>query len=125
MTILFLFIRDKFGPITFVNFLKGKYLRPKCEECILMFMDLKSSTTIAQRLGEERYFNFLNHTFSIATPGILATIGEIYQYVGDEIVISWLTQNGVNRSHCIRCFYNMPALRKEKAAYFKNIPNKV
>ncbi|NRB84077.1 MAG: adenylate/guanylate cyclase domain-containing protein [Winogradskyella sp.] len=118
MTILFLFIRDKFGPITFVNFLKGKYLRPKREERIFMFMDLKSSTTIAERLGEERYFNFLNDTFSIATPGILATKGEIYQYVGDEIVISWLTQNGVNRAHCIRCFYNMTALLKEKAAYF-------
>ena len=121
MTILFLLIRDKFGPITFVNFLKGKYLRPKREERIFMFMDLKSSTTIAERLGEERYFNFLNDTFSIATPGILATKGEIYQYVGDEIVISWLTPNGVNRAQCIRCFYNMTALLKEKSAYFNKI----
>lgn len=118
MTILFLFIRDKFGPITFVNFLKGKYLRPKREERIFMFMDLKSSTTIAERLGEERYFNFLNDTFSIATPGILATQGEIYQYVGDEIVITWLTQNGVNRAHCISCFYKITALLKDKSNYF-------
>jgi len=118
MTILFLFIRDKFGPITFVNFLKGKYLRPKREERIFMFMDLKSSTTIAERLGEERYFNFLNDTFSIATPAILATQGEIYQYVGDEIVITWLTQNGVNRAHCISCFYKMTALLKDKSNYF-------
>ncbi|PQJ16644.1 hypothetical protein BST99_13790 [Aureicoccus marinus] len=95
LTILFLFIRDKFGPIPFVNFLKGKYLRPKREERIFMFMDLKSSTAIAERLGEERYFNFLNDTFSIATPGILVTQGEIYQYVGDEIVISWLINNGL------------------------------
>ena len=58
MTILFLFIRDKFGPVEFVNFLKGKYLRPKREERIFMFTDLKSSTAIAERLGEERYFNF-------------------------------------------------------------------
>ncbi|WP_462248902.1 adenylate/guanylate cyclase domain-containing protein [Ekhidna sp.] len=118
MTILFLFIRDKFGPITFVNFLKGRYLRPKREERIFMFMDLKSSTAIAERLGEERYFNFLNDTFSIATPGILVTQGEIYQYVGDEIVITWLTQNGVNKAHCIRCFYKMTALLKDKSNYF-------
>ena len=118
LTILFLLIRDKFGPITFVNFLKGKYLRPKREERIFMFMDLKSSTAIAERLGEEQYFNFLNDTFSIATPGILLTQGEIYQYVGDEIVISWLIKNGVNRANCIRCFYNMTALLKEKSAYF-------
>ena len=118
MTILFLFIRDKFGPITFVNFLKGKYLRPKREERIFMFMDLKSSTAIAERLGEERYFNFLNDTFSFATPGILATNGEIYQYVGDEIVISWLTKNGVHRANCINCYYKMVALLNDKSDYF-------
>lgn len=118
LTIIFLFIRDKFGPITFVNFLKGKYLRPKREERVFMFMDLKSSTTIAERLGEERYFNFLNDTFSIATPGILNTKGEIYQYVGDEIVISWLTKNGINRANCINCYYKMTALLKDKSDYF-------
>ena len=118
LTILFLFIRDKFGPITFVNFLKGKYLRPKREERIFMFMDLKSSTAIAERLGEERYFNFLNDTFRIATPGILVTQGEIYQYVGDEIVISWLIKNGVNRANCIRCYYEIIQLLEDKSVYF-------
>lgn len=118
LTILFLFIRDKFGPITFINFLKGKYLRPKREERIFMFMDLKSSTAIAERLGEERYFNFLNDTFSIATPGILITQGEIYQYVGDEIVISWLVKNGVNRANCIRCYYEIIKLLEDKSVYF-------
>ncbi|MFK2820139.1 adenylate/guanylate cyclase domain-containing protein [Flavobacteriaceae sp. LMIT009] len=118
LTILFLFIRDKFGPITFVNFLKGKYLRPKREERIFMFMDLKSSTAIAERLGEERYFNFLNDTFRIATPGILVTQGEIYQYVGDEIVISWLIKNGVNRANCIRCYYEIIELLEDKSVYF-------
>lgn len=119
LTILFLFIRDKFGPIPFVNFLKGKYLRPKREERIFMFMDLKSSTAIAERLGEERYFNFLNDTFSIATPGILVTQGEIYQYVGDEIVISWLINNGVNRANCIRCYYEIIELLEDKSVYFE------
>lgn len=118
LTILFLFIRDKFGPITFINFLKGKYLRPKREERIFMFMDLKSSTAIAERLGEERYFNFLNDTFRIATPGILVTQGEIYQYVGDEIVISWLIKNGVNRANCIRCYYEIIELLEDKSVYF-------
>ena len=118
LTILFLLIRDKFGPITFVNFLKGKYLRPKREERIFMFMDLKSSTTIAEKLGEELYFNFLNDTFSIATPGILVTQGEIYQYVGDEIVISWITKNGINKANCINCYYKMVTMLKDKSDYF-------
>lgn len=118
--ILFLSIRDKFGPITFVNFLKGKYHKPKREERIFMFMDLKSSTTIAERLGEEQYFKFLNDTFSIATPAILLTEGEIYQYVGDEIVISWITRKGINKVNCINCYYKVMKLLAEKAEYFEH-----
>lgn len=118
LTIFILLIRDTFGPIHFVNFLKGKYLRPKREERIFMFMDLKASTTIAEKLGEEQYFNFLNDTFSIATPGILLTKGEIYQYVGDEIVISWSTKKGLQNANCIRCYLEMVALLKAKAEYF-------
>jgi adenylate cyclase len=81
-------------------------------------MDLKSSTTIAEKLGEELYFNFLNDTFSIATPGILVTQGEIYQYVGDEIVISWITKNGINKANCINCYYKMVTMLKDKSDYF-------
>ena len=84
-----------------------------------MFIDLKSSTTIAERLGEERYFNFLNDTFSISTPGIMNTQGEIYQYVGDEIVVSWITKIGVNRANCINCYYEMTTLLREKSEYFE------
>ena len=119
LAILFLLIRDKFGPNTFINFLKGKYLIPKREERIFMFMDLKSSTSIAEKLGEERYFNFLNDTYSIATPGILLTQGEIYQYVGDEIVISWMTKKGITRANCINCYYEMIALLSEKSDFFE------
>ena len=119
LTILFLFIRDKFGPVEFVNVLKGKYLRPKREERIFMFMDLKSSTAIAERLGEELYFNFLNDTFSMATPGILETKGEIYQYVGDEIVVSWILKNGLSKANCINCFYKMTSLLDDKFDYFE------
>ncbi len=118
LTIFLLLIRDAFGPIRFVNFLKGKYLRPKREERIFMFMDLKASTTIAEKLGEEQYFNFLNDTFSIATPGILFTKGEIYQYVGDEIVISWSTKKGLQSANCIKCYLEMTELLKKKSEYF-------
>lgn len=44
-TLLILQVNDKYGPGTFTAFLMGKYFRPKREERIFMFLDLRSSTT--------------------------------------------------------------------------------
>lgn len=120
LTMAVLLVRDKFGPGVFSAFIRGKYFRPKREERIFMFMDLKSSTTIAEKLGEEKYFNFLNDTFKTATPGILATKGEIYQYVGDEVVVSWPIKAGIHNANCIQCFYEMTKLLEERSSYFQN-----
>ena len=38
------------------------------------------------------------------TDAILETAGEIYQYVGDEIVVSWTEEKGLAHNNCIRCF---------------------
>jgi len=69
-----------------------------------MFLDLKSSTTIAEKIGEEKYFGLLNDLIKTITPEILNHKGEIYQYVGDEIVISWKKENGFKNANCINCF---------------------
>ena len=119
LTMAILLIRDKLGSGVFLDYFRGRYFRPRKEERIFMFMDLKSSTTIAEKLGEDKYFNFLNDTFKTATPGILATKGEIYQYVGDEIVVSWRFTDGVKNAQCIRCFYEMTDLLAQRASYFE------
>ena len=103
----------------FWGFLSGRYFRPKREERIFMFIDLKSSTTIAERLGEEQYFNFLNDTFTVATPGILARQGEIYKYVGDEIIVSWKKHAGLANANCIKCYFDVAGLLKSQSEYFQ------
>ena len=69
-----------------------------------MFMDMRSSTTIAEKIGNEKYFNLLNDLFSDITDTIINNEGEIYQYVGDEIVISWSMKKGIRNANCLRCF---------------------
>ena len=100
-TLIMLMVNDKYGPGVFVDFLLGKYFKPRREERIFMFLDLRSSTTIAERLGEEKYFSFIKDVFKDATPSILDSRGEIYQYVGDEIVISWKMENGQKNANFI------------------------
>ncbi|HMQ64345.1 MAG TPA: adenylate/guanylate cyclase domain-containing protein [Flavilitoribacter sp.] len=118
-TLIVLLVNDKYGPGVFKDFLLGKYFHPKREERIFMFLDLRSSTTIAERLGEQRYFNFIKDVFRHSTPAIQYSKGEIYQYVGDEIVISWKTGTGTENANCIRCFFEIQRILKEKAGYYQ------
>ncbi len=112
-------INDKYGPGVFRAFLLGKYYHPKREERIFMFLDLRSSTTIAEKLGEEKYFNFLKEIYEIITPSIIYSKGEIYQYVGDEIVISWKTQQGIKDSNCINCFFEVQKTLQQHIPHFE------
>ena len=120
-TLIVLQINDKYGPGIFKSFLLGKYFKPIREERIFMFLDLRSSTSIAEKLGETRYFNFIKQTFQDITPAILKNKGEIYQYVGDEVVISWRMEKGIENINCINCFFDVQqSLHEKKAFYIDN-----
>jgi adenylate cyclase len=43
-----------------------------------MFLDLRSATRIAEKITNERYFDFLNNLFSDITGTIINNKGEIY-----------------------------------------------
>lgn len=117
-TLVILQVNDKYGPGVFTSFLLGRYFHPKREERIFMFLDLRSSTSIAEKLGEARYFNFIKEVFENVTPSILNARGEIYQYVGDEIVISWKTQKGAENANCIRYFLNIQHSLNRRADHY-------
>jgi len=118
-TLIALQVGDKYGPGVFGSFLLGKYFKPKREERIFMFLDLRSSTSIAERLGEVRYFNFIKDVFKDVTPAILYSKGEIYQYVGDEVVVSWKMENGIEQANCINCFFKVQSALLKRNDYYK------
>jgi adenylate cyclase len=107
-TLITLFINDKYGPGVFLKFLSGRYFEPKSEERIFMFLDLKGSTRIAEII------------FKDITPVLLATKAEVYQYVGDEVVLSWSLKNGTQNLNCIQCFQNISKLLKESKAIYES-----
>lgn len=118
LTLVMLNVNEKYGPGVFGKLLIGRYHRPREEERIFMFVDIRSSTTIAERMGHIRFFNLLNDFYRDITNAIIYTSGEIYQYVGDEVVISWTMKNGVTNANCIRCFYGMQeAIQKSSPFY--------
>ncbi len=82
----------------------GRYHKPNRENRIFMFLDMKSSTTIAEDLGHEKYFHLLKAYYRDMTNAIVETSGEVYQYVGDEIVVTWTEKAGLYNNNCIECF---------------------
>jgi adenylate cyclase len=98
-------VSDNLGQGVLINFLVGKYHKPREEERIFMFLDMKSSTTIAEKLGHVNFYKLLNAYYADITDAVLQTSGEIYQYVGDEIVVSWQLRKGLQNNNCLRCFF--------------------
>jgi adenylate cyclase len=89
------------------NFITGKYSKPSETERIFLFLDLKSSTAIAEKLGNIKYSNFLIDYYYDITEAILNADAEIYQYVGDEIVLTWPFEKGIENASCVNCFFDI------------------
>ena len=115
LTIVTLHVNDKYGPGVLGKLILGRYHSPREEERIFMFVDMKSSTTIAEKLGHIHFFDLLNDFFRDITNAIIYTSGEVYQYVGDEVVISWTMKKGTKKANCIRCFYGMQEAVHQRA----------
>jgi len=100
-------VSDNLGQGVLKNFLIGRYHQSREEARIFMFLDMKSSTTIAEKLGHIRYYQLLNEFFADITEAIIQTSGQIYQYVGDEVVVSWKLKDGLKDNNCLRCFFTI------------------
>lgn len=118
-TVVSLQVHEKYGPGVLRKMLLGRYHQPREEERIFMFVDIKSSTTIAEQLGHVRFFNLLNDFFRDITNPVLYTSGEVYQYVGDEVILSWTMEKGLHKANCIRCFFSMQEAVSRRAHRYR------
>ncbi|MCB9288875.1 MAG: adenylate/guanylate cyclase domain-containing protein [Lewinellaceae bacterium] len=112
-------ISEYIGHGILLNFFTGKYHRPIEEERIFMFLDMRSSTTIAEQLGHVRYFEMLKEYYATLSDAIVAHSGEVYQYVGDEVIVSWPFETGILDNNCIRCFFAMKEALAKRAGWFR------
>jgi len=120
ITQLFIEMSEKYSPGVFADILTGKYIKPKIEKRIVMFLDLKDSTPIAESLGHQNYFLFIRDFIHFISIAIMEHDARIYQYVGDEIVASWLYSEE-NAGKAIKAVIEArKALQKQSETFRRN-----
>jgi class 3 adenylate cyclase len=107
IAILVVQLEELMGRRMFLGFLLGRYERPQAQERIVLSMDLVGSTALAERLGDLRYFRFLNTTYSLMTDALLRNEGEVHKYVGDEVIITWTMMDGLREHNCLDLFFDV------------------
>ncbi len=106
------------GKRVLINLMMGKYHFPREEKRIFMFLDLKSSTTHAERLGHIQFSKLIQDCFSDLTNAVRKHDVEIYQYVGDEVILTWTIEDGIRNKNCIMVFFEFQRELKSKSTYY-------
>jgi adenylate cyclase len=111
-------MNQKFGPGVLIPMLFGKYKNPREEERIFMFMDLKSSTSHAEKLGHLKYSALIRDSFMDINQILTRHNAEVYQYVGDEIVVSWPVSEGMRGLACVEFYFSAQEQFNERYEYY-------
>ena len=98
----------------------GRYRRPREEERVFLFMDLRGSTPIAEELGHRRYSELLQECFRDLTSVVLRHDAAVYQYVGDEVVMTWSCSNpALERSSAVEAFFAYQRVLQRKSDMYE------
>ncbi|MBC7000811.1 adenylate/guanylate cyclase domain-containing protein [Cytophaga sp. FL35] len=117
---LYFQIARKFGSTNLFDIIMGTYFRPKEDKRIFMFLDLNKSTTIAEDIGHLKYSRLIQECFLLLTEHIENYNAEVYQYVGDEAVLTWNVSNAKSAQHCVDLYQDFNnSLFKAKDKFLK------
>ncbi len=115
----FRMVNEKFGPGILFDMIMGKYRSPRVEKKIFMFLDLKSSTSLAEHMGYLKYSALIQQSFYDLNEVVQHYHGQIYQYVGDEAVICWDYDTGIKENACIDFYFAFSKRLYEKKEFYE------
>lgn len=112
-------VQRNLGWSNLLSLIIGKYRKPKEEDRIFLFVDLVSSTEVAEKLGHKRYSEFLQECFRVMSNAILLTHATVYQFVGDEAVLTWRSNKKRNYLKATGFFFQFKADLEKKREHFE------
>lgn len=111
-------LRMLVGASTLRDIVLGRYHRARVEDRFFLFVDIVGSTPLAERLGPVAANRFLNRVFQLASDPVDDHHGEVYQYVGDEMVITWKVPEGRVSTRPLACYFAIEKALADAAAEF-------
>jgi adenylate cyclase len=110
----------KLGHGVLMNFMTGQFYNPIYKQRIILFMRIIHSSEIIEKIGRLKFHQLIKEVMRDISGPILRNSGMIYEYVEDEVVITWTESNGIENGHCIRTFFEArEALHVLKEKYFR------
>ncbi len=106
-----------FGSNNLRKLFTGRYYTPRDEERVFMFIDLKDSTSHAERLGHIAYSKLIQDCF-VDLGVVVENEAEIYQYVGDEAILTWKKKDGIKDQNCLKAYYNFRDQLEGRKEYY-------
>ncbi|SDT32374.1 adenylate/guanylate cyclase domain-containing protein [Bradyrhizobium canariense] len=100
-------IANLVGARALLNFITGRYHAPVTENRFVLFVDIAGSTGLAERLGGIAIHRLLDRTFRLLTLAVVDYRGEVLNYVGDEVIVTWPERDGAVDCRPLRCFFAM------------------
>ncbi len=107
------------GKSIFPGILLGRYDHPFEEERVFMFLDMESSTSLAEKLGHKEFLSLLNDFFSDLAEPVTSSKGRIYKYVGDEAIITWNKRKARKNSAPLGCYFNIKDRFIKKQSHYE------
>lgn len=107
------------GPRAFLNFITGRYHAPVEENRFVLFVDIAGSTGLAERLGGIGIHRFLDRTFRLLTRSVVDYRGEVLNYIGDEVIVTWPEDSGAIDCRPLHCFVAMRAALSRVSRQFE------
>lgn len=113
-------VKSKVGSRVLVNLLLGKYHNPREERRIFMFLDMKDSTTHGEGLGHIKFSSLIQDSLNDLTLAIIRHKVEVYQYVGDEAILTWDLRDGFNEANCLQVYYTFLGTLQKRRGYYES-----
>ncbi len=104
--VFFIELEKHLGDHFIFNFFFSKYKKPIEENRVIMFLDLKDSTSIAEKIGNKAFVSFINYCYKIMSKSVIKNKATILKYVGDEVILTWKERKGIQNSNCVNMYFD-------------------
>ncbi|MEA5402741.1 adenylate/guanylate cyclase domain-containing protein [Arcicella sp. DC2W] len=105
-------------PAAILDSLVGRYKQPKEETLTFIFIDLKSSTRLAEKLGHKTYSQLVDECFALLTDFLYQHKANLYQFVGDEAVLFWQSDYASKTAAPINLYFDFCRAIEHKKQHF-------